>query len=185
MKGCFMKKRIKEVIVVEGKHDAATLKKYYDVDTIETSGLGIDKEVIERISVLNETRGVILFLDPDAPGEKIRNKVNSAIKGLKNAFIDKSKAKTSKKVGVEHASFEDLDEALSHLLTYEDGKDILSKEDYLALGLNGSTDAALKREYLGKLYHIGKCNAKTFYKRLNMLKIDKEKIANDLKGMGI
>ena len=44
-----MKKRIKEVIVVEGKHDAATLKKYYDVDTIETSGLGIDEEVIERI----------------------------------------------------------------------------------------------------------------------------------------
>ena len=67
----------------------------------------------------------------------------------------------------------------------EDGKDILSKEDYLALGLNGSTDAALKREYLGKLYHIGKCNAKTFYKRLNMLKIDKEKIVQDLKGMGI
>ena len=185
MKGCFMKKRIKEVIVVEGKHDAATLKKYYDVDTIETSGLGIGEEVIERIRVLNETRGVILFLDPDAPGEKIRNKINSAIKGLKNAFIDKDKAKTSKKVGVEHASFEDIDEALSHLLTYEDGKDILSKEDYLTLGLNGSTDAALKREYLGKLYHIGKCNAKTFYKRLNMLKIDKEKIVQDLKGMGI
>ena len=112
-------------------------------------------------------------------------KINSAIKGLKNAFIDKDKAKTSKKVGVEHASFKDIDEALSHLLTYEDGNDILSKEDYLALGLNSNTDAALKREYLGKLYHIGKCNAKTFYKRLNMLKIDKEKIANDLKGMGI
>ena len=58
-------KVIKEVIVVEGKHDSATLKQYFKCDTVITNGLSLDEETLAYIKELNETRGVILFLDPD------------------------------------------------------------------------------------------------------------------------
>lgn len=176
-------KKIKEVIVVEGSHDEARLKKFFNCDTIATHGLGLNETTIRRIEALNQTRGVILFLDPDAPGEKIRQILNQRIKGLKNAFIDKKDARTSKKVGIEHADKEALCDALTHLLTYEIEEFSLSWEDYLKLGLSGGADAAKKRDYLGKIYHIGKGNAKTMYKRLNMLNKDRLTIEEDLKRM--
>ncbi|MBR4421464.1 MAG: toprim domain-containing protein, partial [Erysipelotrichaceae bacterium] len=64
---------IREVIVVEGKNDTRRLQAFFDVDTIETHGLGLKKETIDFIRKVNEERGVILFLDPDHPGEKLRN----------------------------------------------------------------------------------------------------------------
>ena len=74
---------IQEVIVVEGKNDTRRLQSFFDVDTFETDGLALNKEKIELIRKLNEKRGVILFLDPDSPGEKIRQRLNSEIAGLK------------------------------------------------------------------------------------------------------
>ena len=62
---------IKELIVVEGVNDTKRLQSFFDVDTIETHGMGLSKETIELVRQANEKRGVILFLDPDAPGEKI------------------------------------------------------------------------------------------------------------------
>ena len=52
---------IKEVIVVEGANDTKRLKSFFDVDTIETKGLGLKKETIEYI--LDE-------LDKQLPGIK-------------------------------------------------------------------------------------------------------------------
>ncbi|MBQ1306690.1 MAG: ribonuclease M5, partial [Erysipelotrichaceae bacterium] len=108
---------IKEVIVVEGKNDTRRLQSFFDVETIETHGMSLSRETIELIRQINSQRGVILFLDPDTPGEKIRNRLNEAIPGLKNAFVMKEDARTRKKVGIEHASRETLEEALNNLLS--------------------------------------------------------------------
>lgn len=162
---------INEVIVVEGVNDTKRLKSFFDVDTIETHGLGLNKETIEYIKEVNEKRGVILFLDPDTPGEKIRARLNNQIPNLKNAFVLKQDARTTKKVGIEHANKEILEEALNNLITYTDKLDSLSLEEYNSLELNGSSDATEKREIISRHYHIGKCNNKTMLKRLNMLNV--------------
>ena len=172
---------IKEVIVVEGKNDAERLKTFFKCDTIITHGSAIDKETIELIRRTNESRGVILFLDPDSPGEKIRKTINEAIPNLKNAFVLKEDARTTKKVGVEHASYEVLKDALEHLLTYEIKENKLVMADLVELGLVGSDEASKRREVLSKAYHIGVCNAKTLLKRLNMLGKSKEEIVELLK----
>jgi len=165
---------IKEVIVVEGKNDTKRLKLYFDCETIETHGLGLSKDTIDLIKKINENRGVILFLDPDAPGEKIRNKLNSEIPNLKNAFVLKQDARTTRKVGIEHASKEVLEEALNNLVSYSDSKESISMEEFYELGLAGSDDSTNKREVIAKKFHLGKCNGKTLYKRLNMLGISKK-----------
>ena len=160
---------INEVIVVEGANDTKRLKSFFDVDTIETHGLGLKKETIELIRQVNTSRGVILFLDPDTPGEKIRNILNNEIPNLKNAFVLKEEARTKKKVGIEHADKKTLEEALNNLVTYGDIKQSLDQSEFNELGLNGNIDSSKKRDIISKKFHIGKCNSKTMFKRLNML----------------
>ena len=172
---------IKEVIVVEGKNDTKRLKRFFDVDTIETCGLGLSKDTLEYIREVNNKRGVILLLDPDSPGEKIRKRINDYIPGLKNAFLLKEEARTSKKVGVEHASYKVLEEALNSVVTYDDNKkETLSMFDFYSLGLMGKEDSAKKRYLVSKRLHIGKCNAKTMLKRLNLLNVTMDEV-NDFK----
>lgn len=169
-------KTIKEVIVVEGKNDTNHLKKFFNVDTIETSGLGLNKETIELIKKINSKRGVILLLDPDTPGEKIRKRINDAIPNLKNVFLFKKDARTTKKVGVEHTSKEVLEKALENVITYKNSLETISYDEYITLGLVGESNSQVKREKVSRMFQLGKCNAKTLFKRLNMLGIKKEQI---------
>ncbi len=62
--------KIKEIIVVEGRDDTAKIKSAVDADTIETNGSAIGEDVIKRIRLAQETRGVIILTDPDFPGKK-------------------------------------------------------------------------------------------------------------------
>lgn len=172
---------IKEVIVVEGVNDTKRLKSFFDCETIETHGLGLKKETIELIKSVNDKRGVILFLDPDTPGEKIRNRINQEIPNLKNAFIMKEDARTSKKVGIEHASKEVLMEALNNLITFSDKKNSISMNDLYDLGLMGNDNSQAKREIIAKHYHLGKCNGRTLLNRLNILAIGKQDLIKVLK----
>lgn len=160
--------RIKEIIVVEGKNDTHTLRRYFDCDTIETGGDSVSRATIERIKEAKERRGVIIFTDPDTPGEHIRRVINQRVPGCKHAFINKTKARTDKKVGVEHAGQQDLWQSLSNCVTFEEDVQTLEWSDYLDLGLVG--DKTL-RNYVCERFHIGPCNAKTCFKRLNQMKI--------------
>ena len=42
-------KKIKEIVVVEGKTDTALLKELFEVDTIETHGLALDDKTMALI----------------------------------------------------------------------------------------------------------------------------------------
>lgn len=176
--------KLKEVIVVEGKNDTNKLKSCLDCDTIETQGTHLSKATIAILKEIQTKRGIIVFTDPDYPGEYIRKRISEEIPDVKHAFIQKSKAKTSKKVGVEHASKEDILEALSHLMTWQKSEvETLSRDEFIQLGFIGQENSALLREKVGNALFIGKCNAKTLYKRINMLGLDKEAIEKVLEGL--
>ena len=172
---------IKEVIVVEGKHDSSTLKQYFHCDTIETNGLSLNEETISYIKELNETRGVILFLDPDSPGNRIRHRINEAVPGCKNAFVDKVNARTTKKVGVEHANFEVLKEALENLVSYTEEKSNLTYTDLYELGLTGQENSSYLRSKIGKKFHLGDGNTKTMLERINYLGITIQELQDAIK----
>lgn len=178
------KQVINEVIVVEGKNDTHRLKQFFNCETIETNGSGITKETIEYIKEINEKRGVIVFTDPDAPGEKIRTIINNAAKGCKNAFVLANDARGNHKVGIEHASKEVLLEALKHTVTYSDSKiGSITIQDIVNLGLSGSASSSFIRYEVAKKLHIGTCNSKTFLKRVNMLNLsieDLEKVVREI-----
>lgn len=106
------------LIVVEGKSDTNRLKELDpNIMTFQTSGLGLDDDKLAQLKKLSQDYEIIVFTDPDGPGEKIRMKVSEHIAHVKHAYLPShlAKSKDNHKVGVEHASVNDLKEALSHL----------------------------------------------------------------------
>ena len=173
------KRKIPEVIVVEGKDDTANLKRYYEVDTYETRGSAINQDDLERIATLQELRGVIVFTDPDYNGERIRKIIMQEIPQVKHAFLNRGEAVPKSKtkgrsLGVEHASYEDLEKALSGLVGsyYEDEYYFdITKSALMRLGLLMGSDSRKRREYLGEALRIGYCNGKQLLKRLELFGI--------------
>ncbi len=164
------KKTISEIVVVEGKTDSVKLQQLFNVDTIITNGSAINHETISLIKQLAIGRGVILFLDPDGPGEKIRKTIISAVGETKQCFLKKSDMIKSKhKIGVAEAKDEAIIKAFDNVVTFKNDIAItLSWEDYLRLDLN----TRVKRTLLTKQLHISECNHKQLFKRLNMLSLD-------------
>ncbi|MGP7819497.1 ribonuclease M5 [Niallia sp. 01092] len=175
--------KIKEIIVVEGRDDTIAIKRAVDADTIETNGSAINKETIEKIKLAQTTRGVIIFTDPDYPGQKIRNTIVKHVPGCKHAFIAKEKAlqKHGKGVGVEHASIETIRDALkdAHLMS-ETVMEQITQEDLICAQLIGGEGSKERREQLGKILKIGYTNGKQLHKRLMMFQITKQAFAEAL-----
>lgn len=183
------KRKIPEVIVVEGKDDTANLKRYYEVDTYETRGSAINQDDLERIAKLQELRGVIVFTDPDYNGERIRKIIMQEIPQAKHAFLNRGEAVPKSKtkgrsLGVEHASFEDLEKALSGLVgSYEDEHFFdITKSDLMRLGLLMGSDSRKRREYLGEALRIGYCNGKQLLKRLELFGVSLAEVEDAMAG---
>lgn len=172
--------KIKEVIVVEGKDDTTAIRRAVDADTIETNGSALNQVTIEKIKLAQKNRGVIVFTDPDFPGEKIRKAITEQVPGCKHAFIAKEDALKSrgKGLGVEHASPQAILKALEQ--AHEMSESIveeMTQEDLIDAGLIGGEGAKEKRERLGKLLKIGYTNGKQLHKRLMMFQISHEEFA--------
>ena len=166
--------KFNEVVVVEGLHDLERLKRIYpEIDCLITNGSEIEENLPHIIEV-SKKRDVILFLDPDYPGERIRKIIQSKIPNAKNAFLKKQLAisKNKKKVGIEHAKKEDIIEALENHLSIVKRDDLITINDLYKLGLIGEKDSAKLRDEICEEFNLGHANAKTFLNRINMFGID-------------
>ena len=64
------------LIVVEGKNDKNKLENIFkDANIIITNGSEISEDTLNTIKKLSENNEIVLCLDPDGPGEKIRKKI--------------------------------------------------------------------------------------------------------------
>src|SRR5690625_1623210 len=178
-----MKPKIKEVIVVEGKKDTERVQLAVDANTIETQGLALEEETLDLIEHAQKTRGVIVFTDPDYPGETIRKKISQAIPGVKHALIKNVEGVPKHKgtLGIEHASVETIRLALEGLYESTSQENpTVSKSFLLANGLMGGPGAKDLRIKLGEELRIGYTNAKQLQKRLTMFGLTEEEVATAL-----
>jgi ribonuclease M5 len=179
----FDKMKIKEIIVVEGKDDTTAIKRAVDADTIETNGSAVNSATIAQVKRASETRGVIIFTDPDFPGEKIRKIIADNVPSCKHAFLPKEAAiaKNGKGLGVEHASIEAIREALIDAQMMHDVIDEeITQEDLLTAGLIGGSGSKERRIRIGDLLKIGYTNGKQLHKRLMMFQISRQEFAKAL-----
>lgn len=163
--------KIKEAILVEGRYDKNTLSQIVDAPILETAGFGIfkDKQQMNLLRRVAQSRGLIVFTDSDGAGFVIRNHIKSAIPGkyLKHAYIpdiygkERRKAAPGKegKLGVEGMSREIILEALRKAGATIEGEQgpqphQITKQDLMELGLSGGQNAGEKRLALLKKLNL-------------------------------
>lgn len=177
---------IREIIVVEGKDDTAAIKRAVNADTIETGGSAVGEEVLRRIELAQARRGVIIFTDPDFPGERIRKIVAERVPEAKHAFLTKDEARGKNGLGVEHASDEAIRKALDKVRSPETGEAVpdpdegVTWNDLLEAGLIVHANAARRRKRMGELIGIGYTNGKQFLKRCQAFRITRDEFSRGL-----
>lgn len=163
------------VVVVEGKNDANKIKSIFpDVNVIITNGSEINKQTINDIYKASLVDEVVLCLDPDGPGEKIRRKIIEKVENVSQVFANKYKAisKNKKKVGIEHMSKEDIVNMFKDIKMNKYNNEIT----YIQLYELGFMTSKQKRINLCEKLGISYCNGKQLLKRLNMFGISMEEI---------
>jgi ribonuclease M5 len=167
------------VIVVEGIHDEMKIKSVYpDANVVITNGSEISQITLDLIKKLSETNEIIIFTDPDSPGEAIRKRITEVVPNAKQAFLRKKDAisKNKKKVGIEHATKETIMDSLENVYTFTESNNNITMADLFNLGLNGSANSQMLRDKISEHLNIGKPNAKTFLKRINLIQISFEEL---------
>ncbi|MCC5890268.1 MAG: ribonuclease M5 [Alkalibacterium sp.] len=180
--------KIKEIIVVEGRDDTKKLALAVDCDTIETRGSAINRDILNQIELAHQTRGVIVFTDPDGPGEAIRKIISEAVPGVKHAFLTKDEARrkseTKESIGIEHASVDAIRRALSQVVEEKvQAEPTVSKQFLIKHDLIGSPQSRALRGALGEELRIGYTNGKQLEKRLNMFGITENEVSEALSKM--
>lgn len=195
-------RKIKEVIVVEGRYDKNTLSQIVDATVVTVGGFSVfnDKEKLAFLRRLANERGLIVLTDSDGAGFVIRNHLKGALPKdkVKQAYIPdvmgkerrKRHAGKEGKLGVEGMKPEVLLEALRKAgATFLDEetdvpaqKEPLTKADLFELGLTGGADSSEKRQaLLKKLGLPSKLTANGLLEALNLLydRETLEKIMNE------
>ena len=163
-------RKIREVIVVEGRYDKNTISQVVDATVVTLGGFSVfnNKEKLAFLRRLAEERGLIVLTDSDGAGFVIRNYLKGALPKdkVKQAYIPdihgkerrKRHAGKEGKLGVEGMRPEVLLETLARAgATFLDGegesalrKEPITKADLFTLGLTGGPDSSAKRQTLLK-----------------------------------
>ena len=194
-----MKRRIKEIIVVEGRYDKNTLSQVVDATIVETRGFGIfrDREKTALLRRLGQERGIIVLTDSDGAGFVIRGYLKSILPAgqLKQAYVPDIYGKEKRKrfggregkLGVEGMTPQVLLAALERCgATFLDegepgiqGGAPLTKADLLALGLTGSNSARRRKALLRALALPEHLSANGLLEVLNLLYTREELLGDD------
>ena len=160
-------RRVRQAIVVEGKHDVVRVKSAVEAVVVTTDGFRIfkNKEQMALLRRLAQSRGLIILTDSDSAGGVIRGHLQGCIPAerLLQAYIpptpgkERRKAAPSKEgiLGVEGMDAAVIVAALERAGAIFEDEDAperetlgLTKVDLMELGLTGAADAALRRERL-------------------------------------
>ena len=180
-------RKIKEVIVVEGRYDKNALSQVVDATVITLGGFSVfnDKEKLAFLRRLAEKQGLIVLTDSDGAGFVIRNYLKGALpkEQVKQAYIPDIYGKERRKrvpgkegkLGVEGMTPEILLEALRRSGATFSGEDAaerqaaITKADLLEKGLIGAGSAQRRRELLQKLELPEHLTANGLMEALNLL----------------
>lgn len=169
-----------KIYIVEGKRDKETLKRINpELFVLTTNGYNFDDKFINQLIELEKTNQIVLILDPDFPGQKIRDKISASLSNPIHIYIPKKDAVDIKKhkVGLEHVDLDKLEEIIKNEISYTK---VTNKElfaaDFIKLNLTGSNNSQERRNIVTNHFHLPKSNAKRLLEYLNKLAITKEQL---------
>ena len=178
--------KLRQAIVVEGRYDKNTLSQLVDAPIFETNGFGVmkNREMLDFLRRVAQTRGLIILTDSDGAGFVIRNFLKGALPKDKvlHAYIPdiygkerrKTHAGKEGKLGVEGMTPEILRTALRTAGAQTEQTDApterITKTDLFLAGLSGGAGSAEKRARLqNELRLPAHLGANAFLDALNLL----------------
>ena len=170
-----MKYFINKIIVVEGKEDMSYLSSFIDAEFISLNGYDMPKEEIDYVNEASKVIGVLVLVDPDLAGRTIENKLKEKIKNATFLHVDISKCTRGRNDGVAECEREEIVKVLKpYILDKKEEKtpvllENFTKIDFLDRGF---------RAFLANKFHLGKCNLKKLFIRINTLGITGPQIEN-------
>lgn len=187
-----MKKKIKEVIVVEGRYDKNVLSQVVDATIVETGGFSVfnNREEVDFLRRLAKKRGLILLTDSDGAGFVIRNYLKGAIppEQIKQAYIPdvmgkerrKRKAGKEGKLGVEGMTPAVLLDTLRRAGATFEGEEgaapaaHITKADLMDKGLIGPNSVEKRQALLKKLSLPAHLTPNAMLEAMNLLLTQEE-----------
>ncbi len=167
------------IIVVEGTGDASYLSSFISAEYVVLNGYDMPSDIIDYLSHI-KNRKIIVLTDPDDAGISIEKRLQKT--GIKYAYrkVDISKCDKHGKHGVAECKKDEIMRVLdSDLIDENPFKNSISQAEFNFLGLMNSQD---KRNEISNIFHLGICNSKTLFRRMNYngipFKIIKEKYGN-------
>lgn len=167
---------LSKTLVVEGKEDASYLSNYISSEIVVVNGFELDKNTLSYL----KNKQVILLLDPDEAGLKIREKLNKELPNSINVEVDISKCDRGKKNGIAECQIEEILSKLREYAIEKDEKYLpdIKISDLYNLGLIDNKD--LRNRVCDEL-NLGSCNGKQLYKRLVINHISLDKLCEIMK----
>lgn len=174
---------MKQIFVVEGRNDQIKLNQVYpDLIVVSVNGSEVDKKVLDFLISKQNEYEIVLIMDPDYPGLKIRDELESKLKNVSHVFLERNKSfsKNKKKIGFEHLSNEEIIKVLNNIVKpnyLTSDVDLNFLYEHHLIGHKNSKEI---RNDLAKKLNIGYVNGKTLLKRLNQFNINKSDILKHL-----
>lgn len=175
---------MRDIIIVEGRHDYQKIKAVLpEVDILITNGSAIDESFLNQLERLSIDNNLIVFVDADNAGERLRRIISKRIPTVKHAFIERnlSLSSNAKKVGIEHADGQTILAALQLTRSALPGSDI-TPHFLLEQGLIGENESRIKRLFLCEGLKLGYVNGKGLYQRLSLFGITQAEVKEVLHG---
>lgn len=166
-----MKYHISNIIVIEGKDDEAYLSSFINAIFVKTNGYDIPKEEVSFLNNPRIKKPIIVITDSDEAGKTIRAKLNQLIKTPINVEVNILKCNKKNKHGVAECEKEEIINALKEHIDNNVTNELIDSAFINSLSINKT-----EREKLCNELQLGKCNNKTFIKRLNYLGYTKDEL---------
>ncbi len=173
-----MKYYIDGILVVEGKEDSSYLSSFIDAEYVITNGYEIPETELDYLNTASKFKQIIVLVDPDKAGREIELRLKNKLAKADYLNVEISRCNRGQKNGVAECDQEEILKVLRPYLTNGKSKNSgILQEKKLKIELS---DKSL-RDYLAGKYHLGKCNNKTLFKRLETLKISEQELLSSIK----
>lgn len=166
-----MKYFLNKILVVEGKEDASYLSSFLEAEFVTTKGYELPAEDIDYLNHAYKNKGIIVLVDPDLAGRQIEGKLKGKLLSATYLNVDLSRCTRGKKTGIAEC---DKEEILRVLRPYLEEKKYENKPFLQGNSLKIMISDKELRKYICNKYHLGKCNSKTLFKRIDTMGIDEK-----------
>ena len=182
-----MKENYKDYLfVVEGKTDIDFLSSFLDSNFYSVNGSAVNENDVKYLKAVENNKKIVILTDPDFPGMKIREYLNSNNIKCYNAFVKKSLSIKHGKVGVAESTKDEVIRAINSIKipkNINEKKNNITNSDLLDLKLIGDENSKKLREAVSEKLSLGYCNGKQLLKRLNIYDISVDELREVVKNV--